>query len=657
MTSKRQSKGKQNESYDIPHKLNQMMAAFEQCQESQREFVDEYFQQKLQYASTPDHHKAFIKIMEEYITDRTAWQDVNMRHAKTRINEAMMINCHKNDSPNGMSQRDGVSKLMPEESNLPMHILNLKAVNPRLAELQRLEDKKRSESLKYVKKDANGDEFLHRIIPIRSRSLQIETITDYEGHYGEYKRAAIEKSRSAYQTGNYDTYNQEIAEGYTSSHAADQQMYDQQYYNQQYVQHDHWQQTEMQYGQWQMEPADQWPAQASDAYHWEQDQDGFMDGEQRDEEMEEQGEDYMIKNVKIKNTFEFEIANATFDLVFNDIDIERRSNRGIHCVVKNSEYLYLDTSYIHLSQIIAGKECTTSPSTQQPTLPIQINSILVNCLHFKSSALFYFLEDGRILAQYDDCQKQKVCLLPEVFGSYYTIGGRQFLSTSRGLRLGGNVMYIISKDGKAKSLDLVAWTKLDELKRCQVSFGLEDAGPVTDIAYSSKNLFLLMPNGHIVRRLKEEVSNSQDEIAYKTRQSDFKFMKIPKDTEFSSLACSTKETLITGYSRSTATTSFVLLTDNLRYKSSYFLEDQDNHVHTVKLLIRKKVSHFIAATTDGYLHILISFKLQIMPISLGVKVSNKLDGICVVNEHYIVLYEGITSVLKLVELRKKLNHK
>lgn len=656
MDSKRQAKGKQNESHDIQHKLNQLMAAFEQCQESQREFMDEYFQHKLQYASTPDHHLAFIAIMEEYVSGRNAWQDVNMRHAKARMNAAMMNNCHKNDISNGKSHRDGVSKPVPEESNSPMHILNFQAVNPRLAELQRLEDKKRSESLKFVRKDANEDEELLRVIPTRSRSLQIETITDCEGHYGEYKRAAMEKSKSVYLTGN-EEYNQEIDEGYTSNQVADQEMYAQQYYDQQYIQDDHWQQHDMQYAQWHMEPAEQWPPLAPEAYHWEQGYDGYMDSEQRNEEIEEQGEDSIIKNVKIKNTFEFEIANATFDMVFNDIDIERGSNRGIHCVVKNGEYLYLDTSYINLSQIIAGKESTTSPSTQKPTLPIQIDSVLVNCLHFKSSALFYFLEDGRILAQYDDGQQQKVCLLPEVFGSYYTVGGHQFLSTSRGLRLGGNVMYIINKEGKAKSLDLVAWTQLDELKRGQMSFGLEDAGPVTDIAYSSKNLFLLMPNGHIVRRLKEEVPNTQDEIVYKTRQTDFKFMKIPKDTEFSSLTCSTKETLITGYSRSTATTSFVLLTDNLKYKSSYFLECQDNHVHTVKLLIRKKVSHFIAATTDGYLHILISFKLQITPISLGIKVSNKLDGICVVNEHYILLYEGITSVLKLVELRKKLSHK
>lgn len=336
---------------------------------------------------------------------------------------------------------------------------------------------------------------------------------------------------------------------------------------------------------------------------------------------------------------------------------------GVHNVVKVKKNINLNGFVQGKPRSVYTLMTTIDGKGKDTLINLAIASPVFNYINFKGQLNFYFCENGSISINYMDNRlmnggqiKHPVVCSKDTYKTWYTVGKKDFPSTGRGICIGNNKLYFIDLQGDVMMFDLqlILEEGIASLQTKQAH--LLHQGPAIDLHFTRRYLLVLCENDFLDRintTPKIDAKSSHSKNAKALRIDLLKeFKNIESDSHFTTISSSVFEVVIASYSVSRAFVGIHRLNNELQAVDQIDLVNQNTHIHSLKLLIRKKCSYFLAVSRTVHFHILAVMKQGLLLIQANAKVCvGPIDGLCVVNEDELLVYEGTKSLLNKVTLR------
>lgn len=371
------------------------------------------------------------------------------------------------------------------------------------------------------------------------------------------------------------------------------------------------------------------------------------------EEYDDQ-EEQLIRNqdqCKSEENLKLQVVNLE-DYRLTDLQIY-----GVYNAVKMKKTVNLNGFTDINPRVISTVLAFIQKSKTLKIMELGITVAIFNFISFKAQTNFYFCEDKYIYLSPTNDQvsksysQQTLYRSQDRFRTWYTVNGRKYPTTGRGLCIGNNKLFFVHLNGSVVSLDLMPYSqaKIPNFQKEQAV--MIHSGPVIDLSFTRKYLLLLGENGTLDKVFPSE--KNAGVLIKKTREVQIDLFSMnfgfPKDTEFTTVASSIFEIIVTSFSASSSTVTIHRLTNELIPVDGVELTDQLTHVHSLKLLIRNKTSYYVAVSRVKFIHLLAVGPKGLALLQGNFTVTNgPLDGLCVINEDEILVFEGSKNLLKKI---------
>lgn len=333
--------------------------------------------------------------------------------------------------------------------------------------------------------------------------------------------------------------------------------------------------------------------------------------------------------------------------------------RGAHTVVKVKKDIHVN-GFIEEKPGLHSIIGTVGGNQVSSILSLGIQSPIYNFINFKDESNFYFCQDGSIyLGILNDPLNNTTGRNPRIsifktkdtFKAWYTVSGKQYPSSCRGLCIGNNKLFYIGDCGNTMSLDLVAFNQQGADATTISHSGIICPGPAVDLCFTRKYLLILNEKGVLNKVFPSEKSSHSLVKKAKSGYTNLRetISGIPADSEFTAVASSIFEIVVSGFSYSKGENVIYRLGNELNQVDRVVLPNQQTHIHCIKLLIRQKRSFFIAVCRLSYIHVLamtykgLAVVQQDMFIGRG-----PIDGLCVTSEDELIVFEGTRHMIKRI---------
>lgn len=333
--------------------------------------------------------------------------------------------------------------------------------------------------------------------------------------------------------------------------------------------------------------------------------------------------------------------------------------RGAHTVVKVKKDIHVN-GFIEEKPGLHSIIGTVGGNQVSSIFSLGIQSPIYNFINFKDETNFYFCQDGSIyLGILNNPLNNTTSRNPRIlifktkdtFKAWYTVSGKQYPSSCRGLCIGNNKLFYIGDCGNTMSLDLMAFNQQGADATTIPQSGIICEGPAVDLCFTRKYLLILNEKGvlnkvfpseksshSLVKKAKSGYTNLRDTIS-----------GIPADSEFTAVASSIFEIVVSGFSFSKGENVIYRLGNDLNQVDRVVLPNQQTHIHCIKLLIRQKRSFFIAVCRLSYIHVLAMTYKGLAVVQPDLFISRgPIDGLCVTSEDEMIVFEGTRHMIKRI---------
>lgn len=345
-----------------------------------------------------------------------------------------------------------------------------------------------------------------------------------------------------------------------------------------------------------------------------------------------------------------------------DYEIKGIKLAGVYSAVKSKNEVYANCYLPGRPDTIHSVLFNTEDKTVTSALNLSILHPILNFISFKGHTHFYFCEDGFIyvgrinipkksLSTSNDNLGIRVFRTKETFKTRYRVSGKDYPTSSRSLCIGNNKLFYIDQDGFLASLSMASFSDPNSTPKTEQYTSIVNSNRTVDISFSRKHLIVLYDNGTIGQIFPSEKSIlNQVPKAKSASVNLFDVLDdIPYDSEFTALSSSIFEAVVSSFSYEKGESTVYRVGNNMQLLDRVVLPEQQIHIHCIKLLIRKKRSYFIAVCRLSNIHILAVAKSGLTLVQYNVLVNRgPVDGICVINEDEMLVYEGTRNMLKKV---------